>query len=927
MAFPATPATVSVRMAFGADVTADPATWTWTDVTEYWEVAEPITAQDGRSEGAIQAESLQASLTLDATDGTMVPDHPESPYWPYLEEGTPVWVTVDAGAGAYSLIRGYISALALVWPGRSGHLCWTRVTVRGILDRLGRGTTPLRLPLERAILADAPVRYWQLLDGADAASPAPTQASPAIAGGTPLAVSGSPQWAQVDGLPGFPGRYPILKDSTGTLGTLSATVTMDADGYFAVETWCWVDPDKTSIYDARIYILGWTCTGSRSAWFIEYLWNDSASEEWIGVYHKAYWGADTSTGPSAIFADGGFAGSWRHVRAVGRTVGADLVTDLYIDGVLQGSATHAGVTAGRITSITTSPAVYYLGTEFGDRSVIRSALGHIAIFGAPALEHHSPGHGWEGEAASTRILRLCTEEGEAATVYGGASEPMGVQSSLSLLALLRECEAADEGRLGELGWSLAYRPRAGMYNQTPALALDGAVGEIAEPYAPVRDLSRRRNEWQLSRPGGGSRTYVDLVDQQRLGRLDDSAASNVQDDDALLHHAEWRVGMGTLRGLRYPSLSVDLGRHTNLLATWQALQLGQRIQATPPTRQHPPGTVDQIMEGRSQTLTGRTSWTVSMVTSPARPYDVWVVEGADNLGRVESASTYLGVDVATTGTVLSAVTSAGPVLTTTASCPTDLPMDLDLAGERVTCSAIHGDGTTAWRAAGTAAHADNAALTPGMPTGWQPGDLLMLLAAIHNSPDGYPITPAGYTILGSAGNLRLFGRIARAGDTAPTVTFAGGVSGASTSARLVAIPGASTRVLATSQVLNASAQDVITPAITAPYASTILMAAWKADDATGITAPAGLTLGYQTWTTLGDDQAITLAYKITTGGLTIPAGSFAVTGGTPAISRALAVVLLHNIQTLMVTRAINGVAKTLPIGTGVRLWRPGQIAL
>ena len=922
MAFPAIPATVSVQMAFGADVTAAPATWTWTDVTEYWEVAEPITAQDGRSEGAIQAESLQATLTLDATDGTMVPDHPESPYWPYLEEGTPVWVTVDAGAGAYSLIRGYISALALVWPGRSGHLCWTRVTVRGILDRLGRGTTPLRLPLERAILRDQPIQYWQLLDGADA----PTQASPAIAGGTPLAVSGSPQWAQVDGLPGMPGKYPILKDSTGTLGTLSASVIMSADGYFAVESWIWLDVDKSPTYDAVAYLLSWTCTGAQPCWYAEYQWNASASEEWLLIQHKAFPGDGTSSGAIVALPNGSFAGGWRHLRAVGYTSGANLVTELYLDGTLRASGSTTGA-AGRIISITTSPAVYFGGTPFGDQRLARLIQGHIAIFGAPALEHHSPGHGWEGEAASTRILRLCAEEGVPATVYSGTSEPMGVQTSAKILDLLRECEAADEGRLGELGWSLVYRPRSALYNQAPALTLDGAAAEVAEPYAPRRDLSRRRNEWQASRSGGGSRTYVDLVDQQRLGRLDDSATINVLADDALLHHAEWRVGMGTLRGLRYPSLSVDLGRHTNLLTTWQALQLGQRIQATPPTRQHPPGTVDQIMEGRSQTLTGRTSWTVSMVTSPARPYDVWVVEGALNLGRVESASTYLGVAAATTDTVLSAVTSAGPVLTTTASCPTDLPVDLDLAGERVTCSAIYGNGTTSWRAAGTAVHADNAAITPGMPAGWQPGDLLLLLAAIRNSPDGYPVTPAGYTILGSAGNLRLFGRTARAGDTAPTVTFAGGVSGASTSARLVAIPGASTRVLATSQVLNASAQDVITPAITAPYASTILMAAWKADDATGITAPAGLTLGYQTWTTLGDDQAITLAYKITAAGETIPTGSFAVTGGTPAISRALAVVLLHNTQTLMVTRSVNGVTKAPPIGTGIRLWQPGQIAL
>jgi hypothetical protein len=348
------------------------------------------------------------------------------------------------------------------------------------------------------------------------------------------------------------------------------------------------------------------------------------------------------------------------------------------------------------------------------------------VYTTPAGDHYQAGRGYTGEPAAERIARLCSEEGVPVAVTAGPSEPMGPQPAGALLALLRECEAADSGRLGEAGWGLSYRPRSTLYNQAVALTVDGARGEVADPFSPTKDLQRRRNEWKISRPNGSSAVYADEADQQR-GRLDDSATLNVATDDVLVHHAQWRVGLGTVGGYRYPSLSTDLGRHPGLITAWQALQLGDRVQAVNLVRQHPLGVVDQLIEGRRQTVSGRTAWSVTLITSSARPYTVWVVEGAGNLGRLDASASTLAVAAAAgqpgDTAVLSIATTSGPLLTTSAG---DLPIDCVLNGERVIVTAIVGAtstqavtvtrGVDGW----TKAHPVGAALRL-----WQPGQLAL----------------------------------------------------------------------------------------------------------------------------------------------------------------------------------------------------------
>jgi hypothetical protein len=219
-------------------------------------------------------------------------------------------------------------------------------------------------------------------------------------------------------------------------------------------------------------------------------------------------------------------------------------------------------------------------------------------------------------------------------------------------------------------------------------------------------------------------------------------------------------------------------------------------------------------------------------------------------------------------------------------------------------------------AAGTVAHGNNASVVPGLPAGLAAGDAMFLLAAIRNSGTGVPNTPAGWTKLADAGNMCLFGKPAGASESAPTVSFAGGVANADTSAQIAAFRGVDMTPFGVPTVqLNGSAQDIVAPAITLPSnlaGGLNLWAGWKQDDWTSVAVVSGGTEIDEPDTITGDDQGIVWDYRIlahATVFSNLTARTFAVTGGASAISRAATLVFQHALtnQSNSITPALGGV--------------------
>lgn len=207
---------------------------------------------------------------------------------------------------------------------------------------------------------------------------------------------------------------------------------------------------------------------------------------------------------------------------------------------------------------------------------------------------------------------------------------------------------------------------------------------------------------------------------------------------------------------------------------------------------------------------------------------------------------------------------------------------------------------------------NNTALTAALPSGTAADDLVLIVASIRNSGTGVPNLPASWSTLLSAGNVAVFGRIYDGVWTMPSVSFTGGVANADTIVQAATFRRTSVSPVTSTSQLNASAQNIAYPALSVPQAGCVVVAAgWKQDDWTGISVPAGFTHAGAQVSTAGDDAGQTLDYQVQTTAVSLTTGSWSVTGGAAAISRALLVVLGHaayiNEQTAVITPQLGAV--------------------
>lgn len=198
--------------------------------------------------------------------------------------------------------------------------------------------------------------------------------------------------------------------------------------------------------------------------------------------------------------------------------------------------------------------------------------------------------------------------------------------------------------------------------------------------------------------------------------------------------------------------------------------------------------------------------------------------------------------------------------------------------------------------AGTAATGNNASVAPTFHASTAVGDLVLIQASIRSSGTGDVNVPTGWTSLVYSGHHRIMGRFIEAGDVAPTVTFSAGSAGDDTIAQTATFRGVSretlTAVAASNGQLNGSAANIAYPALTVPAdRHVVILCAWKQDDASAYSTPAGFTSITLTSTTTGNDASQAWYYQIQTTAANISSGSITVTGGAAAISRGVLLAL------------------------------------
>jgi hypothetical protein len=638
-----------IEKAFGADLTANPATWTWTDISAYALGEVSVTA--GRSDEAGTTQPARCVFRLRNTDGRFSPRLPSSPYYPNVRRQTPVRVSLNPGTGYVQRFQGYVDEIVPSWPSGNSEYAEVAVTASGSLRRLGQGSKPLRSALYRSTAASSPTAYWPLEDLSGATQGASiTGDSPPFFSTGPGPVSfGSPAGS----FPGSAGSVDLRGNASAGGALMNATVRSSA---FSASSW------QFEITACRASV------GTVTPNVFVVIQTDAIPS--------------MSLATNTVLADG----KAHHFAYQFHQSGSDIAIDVYLDGSFDHTSTLTSQTLGRPTSIGIGQFTY-----IADDMPLVAHAAFFSSLSSPATRSLAA-NGFSGETADARLTRLCAEEGVAVSISGSSAARMGAQGIDTFINLCRACESADGGLLYDgAGPGLSYLTRTARYNIAVSMALDTKRQQVKLPFMPVEDDQRVRNDWTVSRPDGSSARFVDTANVAVNGRYDASATINIQGDPDLFDHAAWLAHLGTPEEMRVPGLSLQLIDRPELWAAWLATTVGGRLTVANLPAQYPPGILDMIVEGYTETWDS-SSWRVDLNTSPMAPWRVWTVEDATNgrLGTASATSSTLTAGVNAGATSLSVATSDGPLWVQSALRPTRFPLDITIAGWQVTVTAIIG---------------------------------------------------------------------------------------------------------------------------------------------------------------------------------------------------------------------------------------------
>ncbi|GAA2543631.1 hypothetical protein [Pseudonocardia hydrocarbonoxydans] len=681
-------ARLAVEIAWGADLMADPATWTWTDITGDVRQDPGISTTLGRGDEASTSQPAATTLTLDNT-GARYSLGPQSPNYPNVRRNTPVRVRIDPGDGAYRVVfQGGAVGFTPSW-----NLAGTDATVTleaaGTLRRLLQGNTPVISPIRRALLERSDVvAYWPCEDGPEA-----TVLASGLAGGNPMTYSGAPDLASSDAfLASAP--LPLLKGSTFT-GSVP-----NHPGSGAVQVRALVEFPTTAQATAGVLVplLRVYTTGTAARWDLYYEISPTSGNGLISgtVYDRFGTVLADTVGVGYNLNIPPLARRWslEMVQSGGNinwrfsTITADSAAAGYTNGPVV-----TGATVGTVVAVQINP----------DGILDDVTVGHISVQNAQTslFDDLAELNAYIGEVTFVRYRRVCAENGIPELVLGDSTsfnqptDRMGPQTVAPVLALLRETESVDQGVLFDgVSAGLRFHSRRYIENRAVVLTVSAGDARLASPFGPTDDDQRTRNRVEAKRAGGSSVVLEDATGPlgvQTIGLYDDSIDVNVQGDEALPLYAGWLLAKGTVEGYRYPTLTVDLLATPDLAAAWLALLPGDRIDVTGLDQVlpgHPEGTLSLLVEGISNEITA-TTWTG---TARCSPYDTWRVgvvatdtgDTGAYVARADTDGCVLAAAAPAGSTSISITTTSGPLWTTTAD---DMPYDLEIAGRRVTVTA------------------------------------------------------------------------------------------------------------------------------------------------------------------------------------------------------------------------------------------------
>lgn len=578
------------------------------------------------------------------------------------------------------------------WPPQwniPGTVVRTPIQAAGITRRIGRAQTTLKSAPERYLARTGPAGFWPLDD------PPGSNESRAVVG-EPMRPGRAPAPLTRKGFPAYgEGRVaawlpPGIKGSTET-GTIAASLADGTTGGWVVELMYRADQSTTDSFPVGAALVVTT----------------------DGFEFRLAWGADDGIfGTIVLDSSGAIVGSGddpdnsalldgqpHHIRwIVQDTFGTSALSRLFVDGVEE----HA---ASVDIGVDTIPAHGGLKLAWNGEPAAQAAVSFSMLvfyqFIPPIADALDAAFGHEGERPAARFDRILREEGIPHAIVGNPDDeeiPLGPQFPGKLVELLREIGAAGMGWLYEARnfRGYIYRTVGSGYNQTPALELDYAAGEVAPPLRPTDDDKDTVNDVTAQRrKGGGEVRRVREVgpmnvndpadDPQGIGRYDTSTTLNVAGVPILANQAGWLLHLGTTDEARYPKITVDLDATPHLADAAAAVDIGDRLTIVNPPDDPdvglPPETITQLVVGYTEPI-GSHRRKITFNCVPESPYHIAEVEHPDFGIIGGGGAAVLGEDLTETETDVGIALGASPDFVHEAD------FDILVAGERMTVTAV-----------------------------------------------------------------------------------------------------------------------------------------------------------------------------------------------------------------------------------------------
>lgn len=503
------------------------------------------------------------------------------------------------------------------------------LTASGLLRQLGTVQTSTQSAMFRAYSrSTAPLLgYWPCEDGSAA-----TQVASGIGGPAGVWSLAAPQ---VSSFSGFlcSSSLPVLNGATLTCPVPAyADITQATPGTTsdAVVRFLLGVPAAGDINAAVIASVFYVPGGTVSRVDLSYGTGGSMALTGYSGSGAQVW----STGAALFGVNGGLLRASIELRNVTATTYTAAIEVLAAGSNAAGGIYAAGsATAGVAGKVTNVSSVVF--NTPGGTALTQTAIGHVSVESAwsSLFNMAGPLEAWVNEPAGNRFGRLCNEEGIAFRGVGNMNDTvlMGPQTQETVSTLVQECADADRGMWFEprecLGF--AYRDRVSIGNQAPTLVLDYNQDQLSNTLSPTKDDQTVKNDVTVTNQSTGSTARQFLNDGSalavngRAGRYDTQITANLASDMQLNDEAGWALHAMTVNEPRYTAVSVDLA-NTAMASLWfkvLAVDIGDRAQVSNPPLWLPPGLIDQIAQGVTETFSLKDlqeSWN----TVPATPWNV-----------------------------------------------------------------------------------------------------------------------------------------------------------------------------------------------------------------------------------------------------------------------------------------------------------------